>query len=202
VFRDGHAARAQKGWPVSIAGVGTSLIRLLDEGYQALNLPNGPTFKLCTTTDFKQDPTDRVSLFLYRIEVDPTQRHRETPPKGLGTSGRSSLALNLRYLLTVWVSDAELEHQILQDCMEIFEQNAILTGPQLDPKYAWDPSDAIKVSIDSISPEDTMRLWDLLEPKYRVSIPYLVRTVKIASVDQPAAPPVLSRVNVLTQGVP
>ena len=159
-------------------------------------------FELFTTSSFETTPTDKVSLFLFRVEVDPTRRHRDIPPATLGAPAKVALALDLRYLLTVWVSDAEREHQILQDCIEILDRNAIVSGAQLDSAYDWEPGAALKVVLDALSHEDMMRLWDLLEPTYRLSVPYLVRTVKLTPVAQPDAPPVLSRTNILTQGVP
>lgn len=182
-----------------IAGVGKTLIHILRDGYQALHGSlETLSFELFTTTSFEGTPANKVSLFLYRIEVDPTRRHKEIPPRTLAEPPRSALAVDLRYLLTVWVSDAEREHQILQDCIEILERSAIVSGPALDPAYSWEPDDALRVYLDAVSHEDMMRLWDLLEPKYRLSIPYVVRTVKLSPISLPAAPPVLARTNVYT----
>lgn len=187
----------------SIAGVGTTLVRLLRDRFQALHGSlEGLSFELFTTSSFENQPSSKVSLFLYRIEIDPTQRHREIPPAKLGDPTRTTLQLNLRYLLTVWTNDAEREQQVLQDCIDILERDAIISGPLLDPAYTWEPQTALKVMLDAVSHEDMMRLWDLLEPTYRLSVPYQVRTVQIASVDEPIAPPVLTRVHVFKQGVP
>src|SRR4051812_36240735 len=111
----------------SIAGVGKTLIRLLQDRFLALHGGlEGLNFDLFTTTSFEHKPANKVSLFLYRIEVDPTQRHREIPPATPGDPLRTALALNLRYLLTVWADDAEREHQVMQDCIDILERDAIV----------------------------------------------------------------------------
>jgi hypothetical protein len=182
--------------------VGTTLVRLLETRYNERHGGlEGLSFELFTTADFEGgSPLNKVSLFLYRVEIDPTQRHREIAPAMLGGPTRVSLALNLRYLLTVWVKDAEREHQILQDCIEIFERDAIVSGALLDPAYTWEADAALKVTLDSVSHEDMMRLWDLLDPKYRLSIPYQVRTVRLSPIDQPLAPPVTARVTHVVQG--
>lgn len=185
-----------------IAGVGTSLIHLLRDEYQARHGGlEGLSFELFTTTSFEATPSNKVSLFLYRIEIDPTRRHKDLPPRALGDPRRSALSVDLRYLLTVWVSDAEREHQVLQDCIEIFDKSAILQGPRLDPAYRWELDDTIRLSIDSLSHEDMTSLWDLLEPSYRLSIPYIVRSVTLSSVEQATAPPVLSRTNIIAPEV-
>jgi hypothetical protein len=181
-----------------IAGVGKTLVHLLRNEFQARHGGlEGLTFELFTTTSFESTPSNKVSLFLYRIDVDPTRRHKQIPPSTFGVPARSVLCLDLRYLVTVWVSDAEREHQILQDCIEILESHAIISGPLLDTGYPWEPGDALTLAIDALSHEDMMRLWDLLEPTYRLSVPYVVRSVKLTSVEQPAAPPVLVRTNVI-----
>jgi hypothetical protein len=188
---------------MSIAGVGTSLVRLLDQEFRALHGgTEGLSFELFTTTSFESTPLSKVSLFLYRVGVDPARRHKEYPPKTPGAGPRTALLLELHYLLTVWMTDAEREHQVLQDCIEILEKNAIVGNSLLDPAYTWEPDDALKVTMESLSHEDMMRLWDLLEPTYRLSVPYVVRTVKLTPVEQPAVPPVLTRVNIYTQAVP
>ncbi len=183
---------------MSIAGVGTSLVSLVSQAYQARHHGlEGLSFELFTTASFEPVPNNKVSFFLYRIGIDPTRRHKEYPPVAFGSPARTALSLDLHYLVTVWVTDAEREHQVLQDCMEILEENAIVPTSLLDTNHHWEPDDALKVTLDALSHEDMMRLWDLLEPKYRLSVPYLVRTAKLKPVDQPVAPPVLSRVNIV-----
>lgn len=188
---------------MTIAGVGKTLIHLLRDGYRALHAGSlqGLSFELFTTNSFENSPLNKVSLFLYRLEVDPTRRHKESPPRSFGDPRRVALSVDLRFLLTVWVGDAEREHQVLQDCIEILERNAIIQRPQLDPEYPWEPDDALRVCIDALSHEDMMRLWDLLEPTYRLSVPYVVRSVKLTGIEERSAPPVLSRTNTYVPGV-
>ncbi|WP_437285456.1 DUF4255 domain-containing protein [Sorangium sp. So ce406] len=187
-----------------IAGIGKTLIHLLRDGYQDRHGGlQGLSFELFTTTSFEGVPANKVSLFLYRVEIDPTRRYKEIPPATPADPPRTALALDLRYLLTVWMADAEREHQILQDCIEILEERAIVSGPLLDPAYSWQPEDALRVYLDTLSHEDMMRLWDLLDPKYRLSVPYVVRTAKLSPATAAAsAPPVLARTSVYSPRLP
>ena len=187
-----------------IAGIGKSIVHLLRDGYQARHGGlQGLSFELFTTSSFEGPPVNKVSVFLYRIEIDPTRRHKELPPVTPGDGPRIALALDLRYLLTVWMTDAEREQQILQDCMELLESKPTLSGPALDPAYPWSPDDALRVYLDSVSHEDMMRLWDLLEPKYRLSVPYVVRTAKLSPATMPpSGPPVLSGTNIYSPRLP
>lgn len=190
---------------MNIAGVGQTLVRVLEDSYREIHPPTGSgdiTFKLFSTAQFTGTPANVVSLFLYRVEVEPTRRHRTVAPRNLGDPERVMLMLDLHFLLTVWVIDAESEQQILQDCIEILERNAIVSDTRLASGFPWEPDDALKVTLASMSHEDMMRLWDSLEPPYRLSIPYLVRGVRLTPQERPSAPPVTSRVHVYTQEVP
>ena len=118
---------------MSIPGAGFSLVKLLEREYESLRGEgHGLSFKLFTTTDFAETVADTVSLFLYRIEVDPTRRHDTLPPSDTEPGLRSALAVDLCYLLTVWSPSAERQHEILGDCMAILDDNAVLSPDQLD----------------------------------------------------------------------
>jgi hypothetical protein len=190
---------------LNIAGVSKTLIQLLERGYRVLHPPTGSgdiVFKLFSTANFKDTTTNTVSLFLYRVEVEPTRRHRTVAPTSFGDPEKVMLLLDLHYLLTVWVTNAESEQQILQECIEILERNPIVSDAQLATGYDWDPGDSLKVTLGALSHEDMMRLWDSVDPAYRLSVPYLVRGVRLTPQERPSAPPVTSRVHVYTQEVP
>ena len=188
---------------MSIAGSSSSLIRLLQRHYfDAHGDLGGFTFRVFTTADFSGDITDFITLFLYRVDVDRTKRHTDLPRATPQSPKRTSLALELRYLLTVWGTTAEREQEALAECMEILDQHALLSGELLDPNYIWEEGAEIKVALESISNEDMLRMWDSLEPAYRLSIPYLVRTVLLRPQSRDEAPLVDTRTNVWTPALP
>jgi len=64
--------------------------------------------------------------------------------------------------------------------MEILQEFSILQGSLLSPAHSWDPEDALRIALASMNHEDLMRLWDGFDLPYQLSVPYLVRTVRLA----------------------
>jgi|688.fasta_scaffold198174_3 hypothetical protein len=172
----------------SIPGASDSLVDLLDRELRDLNARHQGkiaqdlfTVKLFQSTNFNDENSNIVSLFLYRVDVDEARRNVEMPPPGLGRSGSRWLGLELSYLLTVWgQKSASGEQIVLQHCMEILHEFAILQGSNLSSKHLWEPEDAMRISLAPMNHEDLMRLWDGFDVPYQLSVPYLVRTVRLA----------------------
>lgn len=168
-----------------IAAASHSLKELLEDRYDA-GEGQAPTFQLLTSGELNDQGITRsnhVTLFLYRVSVDSTRRHIERPGLVARAPSRFSLGLELRYVLSVWGSSAEGEQEMLGQCMEILDREAIVAGSLLNTThYAWEEGDALKLSIDELSNEDLLRLWDSFVPAYQLSVPYLVRTIRLGEV--------------------
>lgn len=179
---------------MSIPGAAHSLLDVLEDAHRA-RYPGGEryTFKIATANEL-DELEEHVTLFLYRVDVDPTRRHIEIAPEEFGEPGRRSLALNLHFLLTVWGKndDRGKAHQVLQHCIQCLDEQAILSGAQLT-EYDWPPGMSLKVAMESMSTEDMMRIWDSLDVAYRLSVPYVVRTVRTKSRKTGDAAPVVVR---------
>lgn len=129
--------------------------------------------------------SDEATVFPYKIEVDPTRRHVTVPSAGLGQPARVAMALDMRMLLTVWPgTDTEVQLEKLERCVGILDEHAILTEDRLDPAYAWAEGTALRLSLEPLTVEDLMRIWDGLNRTYVLSIPYVVRTVRTGERDQ------------------
>lgn len=183
-----------------IAGASASLRRLLEDRLIAEGGLDGYTVSLFSTRHFTASITNHVVLFLYRVEVDETRRNVDLPRLAANAPRRAALGLELHYLLTVWGNqNAEGEQIMLARCMDILDRHALLSGPLLSPTYPWEREDALRVSLAHLSTEDMLRLWDSLEPPYQLSVPYVLRTVRLAARDLPEPSIVDSRTLV---GVP
>lgn len=188
---------------MSIAGAGLSLVGLLRRKYfERQGDLDDLTFSLFTTSDFDDAVVNHVTLFLYRVDVDPARRHRDLSPLRPGQPQRWSLSVELRYLLTVWGNNAATEHRVLEECMSILDTHAMLSGDLLDTTFAWGEGASLTVALESMPTEDMMRIWDSLSPSYRLSIPYLVRTVLLQPTERTDAPVVDSRTNHYLPGGP
>lgn len=186
-----------------IAGASATLRRLLEDQLVASGGLDGYTVSLFSTRDFTPNLTSQVALFLYRVEVDEARRTVDLPRLSANAPRRQALGLELHYLLTVWgVRDAEGEQVMLARCMDILDRHAVITGPLLDPRYQWEPEDGLRVSMNHLSTEDMLRLWDSLEPPYQLSVPYVVRTARLAARERADPAIADSRTLVFTPQVP
>lgn len=167
----------------SIPGASDTLVSLLSQRLEVLLGPTlgGFDVELFRSAQYTGTPTNTVSLLLYRVDVDEARRYGESPA-GLPTRpGTRWLGLELSYLLTVWGQASAIGEQLmLQYCMEILQEFAIVQGSLLSPAYSWEPEDALRISLAPMNHEDMMRLWDGFDLPYQLSVPYLVRTVRLA----------------------
>lgn len=124
-----------------------------------------------------------VSLFLYRVVANGTMR---TPPGRRTSSGKqrkTQLPLDLHYLFTVWAGSATMQHRITGWLMRTLETTPILPEGVLHSAHedVFEPDETIEIVLNDLTNEDLFRIWDIIGESYRLSIPYLVRNVRIKS---------------------
>jgi hypothetical protein len=118
-----------------------------------------------------------VSIYLYRIDYNKTMRAAWS---GVGhRDGRSHLPLDLHFLVTAWADNSEYEQALLGRTLQIFETRPILTGPLLYVTGEWAAADAVQIAMEEVSTEAVLRTWESLPNKYRLSVPYVARIVRI-----------------------
>lgn len=179
-----------------IAATGLSLERLLNAAFAEDDpIPDAPTRPravLVRTEDLEavggstsliQPPT--LSIYLYRVDFNKTTR--------AGWSGVASqdgvprLPLDLHFLITPWAANAEFELRMLGRAMQCLEQHPSLGGALLAGDADWGPGDSVQVVMEEVSTEAVMRTFDSLPHDYKLSVPYVVRVVRLDG--RPAAPP-------------
>ena len=158
-----------------IAGVAKSLERLLDLRFGAEEPTTGTTatkVKLVTSEQLKTGvDLPALTIYLYRVELNRTMRPAWA---AVGfEDGCGHLPLDLHFLLTAWATDPEDEYRILGRAMEVLEATPILAGPLLHSLNGavW--------LLDEVPGETVFRLFDLLPVKYRLSVPYLARVMRL-----------------------
>jgi hypothetical protein len=171
----------------AIHSVGSSLALFLQNSYPAeLRDEHNIDFALLSSASFAGESpiTNTLGLYLYRVTVNEHLRNTLRPNDP--SDARPPLSLDLHYLLTPWVDDAMGEHRVLAWAMRELYQHPVLDVATLSPEAGWSAADMVQVIPAELSTEDLMRIWDALEPSYRLSVSYIARMVRI-DVDTPDA---------------
>jgi hypothetical protein len=137
----------------------------------------------------------RVTLFLFEVGEDATQRNRPpvraVVPPGL-TSEKAPMALRLRYLVTAWSGDLFTDQRMLGRVLQVLYDDAILNGPQLQGGLAG-TSQALKVTLAQLTLEERSRIWHAIQQPYKLSVTYEIRVVNLDPIEQRTLVPVQVR---------
>lgn len=162
----------------AIHSVGSSLITYLRDTYP-LRTDHPCDFRLISSGELEesQDLGTAVTLYLYRLDIDKHTRNNPHPqhPK----ASPKPLYLCLYYLFIIWADTPLVENTIAAWVMSQIHQHPILDQSTLSSTGGWMPEDQVYIVPIEMTNEDLMRLWDAMTPTYRLSLPYLVRVVRI-----------------------
>ncbi len=169
----------------AIKAVCEGVLALLKTNYQPAYFNNTPLqFEVYLSGQFAKPMENGVSLFLYRVYPNGSQR---TPAGRIGPGGeryKTQLPLDLHFLLTAWGKEASLQHSITGWMMRVLEDEPLLTPSLLnaiDPDV-FSADESIEVVLTELNNEDLVGIWrDLIEYKFQLSIPYVARNVRIES---------------------
>ena len=140
-----------------------------------------------------EDPTEStvtVTLYLYRVTVCEHPRN--------GRSGHSSsvpdrsLPLELHWLMTVWSASPAAEHAVFAWAMRELHARPLLDASTLTADGEWGASETVQVIPEELPIESMMRIWDALDPSYRLSASYVARIVRVDPPARTAPLPVLA----------
>ena len=168
----------------AIYSVGNSLAQYLQSSLPAplAGLTPSPKFQLVASSQIAQEdttnlPEGTVSLFLHRITINENFRTATRLPDD--PAKKPVLFLDLHYLITYWGIDPHAEHSVLAWVMQQIQSTPILDSSILKPAAIWDPTESIQLVEADLSLEDILRIWDALGPKYRLSLCYIARVVRV-----------------------
>jgi hypothetical protein len=181
----------------AVYAVGNSLAQFLGNSFPPELKTKYPNlkFELVASAQIAQEDQTNldqvVSIFLHRITINENFRGasqlQDIPNK------KPVLYLDLHYLVTYWGTDPQAEQTILPWVMTQFQTAPILDNSILTPSSLWGPDETIQLVPADLSLEDILRIWDALGPKYRLSVCYIARVVRIDSGVTPGPPVVATR---------
>jgi hypothetical protein len=129
----------------------------------------------------------RINLFLYEVQLDAAMRNIPLTP------GRQSpLWLVLRYVLTGFdeggESDTDEAHDVLGMGMQVLlginESGAL---EQINSGSLQDNPEALKLTFDDGTPDLLSRLMQGPDDRFRMSVPFQIRPVLVATSEPPAS---------------
>ena len=137
----------------------------------------------------KGEIDNTLGIYLYRVTFNEHLRNTERA-RDLRTL--TPLALDLHFLITAWAGSALVEHTIFTWAVRQLYLHPTLTASSLSPEAGWALDDVIQVLPAEMSTEDLMRVWDALDPAYRLSMPFTARIVRVDPDALPDAAPVVA----------
>jgi len=166
----------------AVHSVGSSIVTFLRNTYpQQIAGHNMPAcgFELTSSGQLagEVDEATRITLYLYRITVN--EHSRQTRRAGAVADGFVPLGLDLHYLLSAWAANPLDEQVTLAWAMRQLHQYPVLDASSLSPEAGWVGDEVVQIIPAELSTEDVMRIWDALDPSYRVSVSYVARLVRI-----------------------
>ena len=168
----------------AVAAVCDAVMSLLRSNYDPADFDQELEFQVYTGRDFAQPMEAGVSLFLFRIFRDVTQRN---PAGRLGPNGErhhARLPLELHFLLTAWGREASLQHTIAGWMTRTLEDAPVLPAGLLNARMAgvFDPAENVELLMSELPTEDLLHIWEVFgQNNYELSVPYMARSVRIAS---------------------
>jgi hypothetical protein len=146
----------------------------------ALAAPGGhaPTVSLDSPALLAAREGAGVSLWLYRVAVDP--RHREPPPGPAGAAASTTQAapLQLHYLITPLAAaddpeGAATEQALLGRVLAAFDAAPVVRGAALRGALAGTPT-TLQVRLESLALAELTRLWRALRQPLQLSVAFEV----------------------------
>jgi hypothetical protein len=121
--------------------------------------------------------TTHITLYLYRITVN--EHSRQTRRSAALPDSFVPLGLDLHYLLTAWAPNPLDEQVTLAWAIRQLHQYPVLDASSLSPEAGWESDEVIQIIPAELTTEDIMRIWDALDPAYRISVSYVARLVRL-----------------------
>jgi Pvc16 N-terminal domain len=164
-----------------------AVVGLLRDNYPAELGEPALQFAVFTKTEFASGLHAGVSLFLYRVHVDGTERTPDGRVLADGQRQFPQMPVQLQFLLTAWAPDASLQQYLTGWMMRVVEDHPVLPAGLLNRRYDEDspvfwPDETVELSAAAMDTEDLFQLWDLIGPgTYQLSVPYQARGIRVES---------------------
>jgi hypothetical protein len=191
----------------AVHSVGESIVRHLsgahaiERGVQAGLAEDRQTLPACrfqqvsgTELNNNFSPAENlITFYLFRMGMDKNLRSTADHKYPRDPKSRP-LSLELHYLVSCWSASGMNEQTLMSWTMLELHRTALLDRAVLQPASLWEEDESVQLQLIEMNHESMMRIWDALQPDYRLSVSYVARTVRIETgVRSDAAPVVATR---------
>ncbi len=185
-----------------IGDVGETLKKLLeDDPWIGISPRPEITFKSPKEVKDDSGSSNKVSLYLYHIQENSYLKNTEPVKTNDSLIKIPPLSLDLYYLITPYSDDKTQEKYILGKVMQIFHDNAILTGTVLQGSLSGTDNE-LKIIFSPVSLDDLTKIWSAFQDvAYRLSVTYMVTPVRIDSTVTEAVSRVISKDTTYSQAI-
>lgn len=147
------------------------------------------------------DPSDAAvacTLFLYRVTLSEQLRNAFQPGRTVAPVV-PALPVELHWMLSVWSNAAAAEQIVFAWAMHQLSRQPLLDASTLiGAEYGQ--SDVVHVLPEELPIEDVMRIWDAVEPSYRLSATYVARVIRLDLDSESTVPVVNIRMPISARG--
>lgn len=167
-------------------------LRMKDDLDQVLDQPD---VSILGTVELKSPPslsvgngsvkTNSIGIYLHRVSVDPFGRNRYLPSRSSNKPPQPELPVNLHIFLLAWASNGESEAVLTTWALQQIGSALELGFSHLkayDPH--WTVDEVVQIQPEEMSTEDLLRIWDSLPGNYILSVPYIVKTIRMLPVPE------------------
>lgn len=142
-----------------------------------------------TPEEMQENNQEGLSVWLYRLERDEERLNALPQRLSPALLKPPPLPLRLHYLVTPItdkksVTGPEIEQVVLGKVLETFHASPRLRGTDLWDDLAGTEAE-LSLRLESLSLDETSRVWEALDASYQLSVSYEVSVVNIDSALQP-----------------
>ena len=185
----------------AVFAVGDALVKYLTNSYDPAVVGFPCIFKLVSSAEIAKEDTTAldktVSLYLHRMTT--AEHYRNVTRLQDSPFDQPILYLDLHYLISYWdasAEGAEAEQKILVWTMQQLQSHPLLDTSILSLSSSapgWTNADSVQIIPADLSLQDILDIWDGLGPKYRLTVGYVARVVRVDRTVTPDLPVVATR---------
>lgn len=144
-----------------------------------------PAVIILGETSLRDGPdSNAIGIYLHRISVDENGRNRYLRPLAPDGRPQPELPVNLHMFLIAWTTSPVNEAPLLAYAMQRIGSGFDIDARRMDGLDPfWRHDDSAQVVPEEMTHENLLRTWEALPGDYRLSSPFVLRTIRLEPVD-------------------